>query len=90
MTMLRIHQSRSAMSARYRVVPIDELFSEPNLFQASKARVREVASRLEEALNEMAASDWELVTTYRGTTNTLFIFHHAESQERGRPVPPTC
>lgn len=66
------------MSAEYRVVPIDELFPEPNLFQSSDTRAREVASRLEGALNEMAASNWELVTTYRGTTNTLFIFRHVE------------
>ena len=62
------------MATKYKVVSIDELFPEPSLLQSEAMRAREVAKLLATALNDMAASGWELVTNYRGTTNTLFVF----------------
>ena len=81
---LIVIEATGQMPVEYKAVVIDQLISLPSRRRNLGDRGRVVADMLTTALNEMAASGWQFVTTYRGADDTIFIFQKPmEKDENG-------
>lgn len=64
----------------FKALPIDDLLELPSKLQDRRARTQQVASLLTAKLNEYATKGWELVTTYRGSDLTIFVFRRMHAK----------
>jgi hypothetical protein len=73
------------MSFEYRVLSAGELMQTPSFWQLPSARVKQYATRLQDALNRIGSDGWQLVESHKEPVSgaIYFIFQRETAKEDG-------